>query len=122
VIVQEDPGANAYIAKIWDVDPNNALDALQIFQSDRTRFLSGSGAFLTIDEESSGVIEITSLVGSASWFDQGRRYYLGVTQAHYPNGAVLVEGGQFYIIASADTQREDADDDKQDAEDQNHDK
>jgi hypothetical protein len=122
VIVQEDPGANAYIAKIWDVDPNNALDALQIFESDRTRFLSGSGAFLTIDEENSGVIEITSLVGSASWFDKGRRYYLGVTQAHYPNGAVLVEGGQFYIIASADTQREDADDDKQDAEDQNHDK
>jgi hypothetical protein len=34
------------------------------------------------------------------WAKRGYRYYLGVTQAHYPAGdAELVEGGQLYIIA-----------------------
>ena len=72
------------------------------------------------DEESSGVIEITQLLRKSSqssdwgrfdrhdddefderckWAKRGYLYYLGVTQAHYPAGDELVEGGQLYIIA-----------------------
>lgn len=36
----------------------------------------------------------------ARWAERGRRYYLGDMQAHYPNGAELVEGGQMYLMAS----------------------
>ena len=77
---------------------------LQIFESDRARFISGTPTFLTTDEENSGIIEVTSLVRSAAWFDPTRRYYLGVTQAHYGNGPMLVEGGQFYLMASASSE------------------
>jgi len=35
------------------------------------------------------------------WVKRGYRYYLAVTQAHYPTTgeSELVEGGQLYIIA-----------------------
>ena len=98
VILQEDPGSSAYIAKVWDVDPHKPLEASQAFEFDRDRFETGAPNFLTVDEETSGVIDVTSLVTSAWWFAKGRRYYLGVVQAHYPNGTTLVEGGQFYIM------------------------
>ena len=104
LLVQEDPGGTAYIAVVWRIDPTGQNAPLQIFESNRARFISGTPTFLTIDEENSGIIEVTSLVHSAAWFDPTRRYYLGVTQAHYGNGPLLVEGGQFYLMASASSE------------------
>jgi len=102
VIVQEDPGNNVYIAKTWKVDPVTK-QATQIFESDRERFAPGAVGFLTQDEENSGVIEVTDIVRSANWYREDRRYYLGVTQAHYPIAGELVEGGQLYLMASPRT-------------------
>ncbi|MGE5229926.1 MAG: alkaline phosphatase PhoX [Deltaproteobacteria bacterium] len=99
VIVQEDPGNNPYIAKVWQVDPV-ARTAVQIFESDRARFLPGAAGFLTQDEENSGVIDVTDIVRNANWYEAGRRYYLGNMQAHYPIAGELVEGGQLYLMAS----------------------
>ena len=99
VIVQEDPGNNAYIAKVWQVDPVTR-SAVQIFESDRTRFQPGAVGFLTQDEENSGVIDVTDIVRSANWYETGRRYYLGNMQAHYAIPGELVEGGQLYLMAS----------------------
>ena len=73
---------------------------MQIFESDRARFLPGAPGFLTQDEENSGVIEVTDLVRNANWYEAGRRYYLGNTQAHYGIPGELVEGGQVYLMAS----------------------
>ena len=99
VLVQEDPGGNDYIAKTWKIEPRTRT-AVQIFESDRTRFLPGAPGFLTRDEENSGVIEVTDIVRSANWYEAGRRYYLGNTQAHYGIPGELVEGGQVYLMAS----------------------
>lgn len=99
VIVQEDPGNSAYVAKLWRVDPVTKA-VVQIFESDRERFLSGAPGFLTQDEENSGVIEVTDVVRNANWYEAGRRYYLGNTQAHYSIPGELVEGGQVYLMAS----------------------
>jgi hypothetical protein len=99
VLVQEDPGNNAYIAKVWKIDPVTK-SALQVFESDRARFLPGAPGFLTQDEENSGVIEVTDIVRSANWYEAGRRYYLGNMQAHYAIPGELVEGGQLYLMAS----------------------
>jgi hypothetical protein len=99
VMLQEDPGNSPYIAKTWRIDPATG-QAEQLFESDRSRFLPGGTRFLTQDEESSGIIEVTSLVRKARWFEKGRRYYLGVMQAHYAIPGELVEGGQLYLIAS----------------------
>ena len=124
VILQEDPGSSAYIGKVWDVDPHKPLEASQAFEFDRDWFETGAPNFLTVDEETSGVIDVTSLVTSAWWFEKGRRYYLGVVQAHYPNGTTLVEGGQFYIMVGPDKGHKhghdhDGDDDRRDHDDQN---
>lgn len=99
LVVQEDGGDNAYIAKTWRIDPATG-SAMQILESDRRRFIPGATNFLTQKEENSGVIEITPLVRSASWYESGRRYYLGTNQAHYWLPGALVEGGQFYLFAS----------------------
>jgi hypothetical protein len=115
VMLQEDPGNKAYIAKTWRIDPASG-EAVQIFESDRSRFLPGGAQFLTQDEESSGIIEVTRLVRSARWYQPGRRYYLGVMQAHYPIPGELVEGGQLYLIASPPSGRDHGDDDDRDDE------
>jgi hypothetical protein len=99
VIVQEDPGNTAYVAKVWKIDPTRK-SAVQIFESDRARFLAGTPGFLTQDEENSGVIEVTDIVRSAHWFEAGRRYFLGNMQAHYDIPGELVQGGQVYLMAS----------------------
>lgn len=92
IVIQEDPGGNAYIAKTWVFDPATG-QATQILESDRARFLPGG---LTIDEESSGVIEITDVLDKKD----GKRYFLGDMQAHYPLAGELVQGGQLYITTS----------------------
>ena len=53
-----------------------------------------------MDEESSGIIEVTDLVTSAWWYQHGRRYYLGDLQAHNLIPGELVEGGQLYLLVS----------------------
>jgi hypothetical protein len=100
VLVQEDPGGSSYIAKTWRIDPDNPLAAAQIVESDRTRFISGAPLFLTTDEESSGIIEVTDLVKPALWYQPGRRYFLADMQAHYSLPGDLVQGGQLYLLAS----------------------
>lgn len=100
VMVQEDPGGNAYIAKTWKVRPTSPAVAVQIAESDRARFAPGGVLFHTIDEESSGIIEVTDIVKAASWYEQGRRYFLADLQDHLPLSGELVEGGQLYMLVS----------------------
>jgi hypothetical protein len=94
IYIQEDPGNNAYIAKTWEYDPATGAWT-QILESDRARFLTGASKFLTQDEENSGIIEITSILGR----NDGKRYFLGDNQAHYGLSGELVEGGQLYLAA-----------------------
>ena len=90
----EDVGNNAHLGKVWQYDP--AADPLtQIAVHDSSRFLTGGANFLTQDEEASGIIDITSILGNA-----GENVYLVDTQAHFTAGvpADQVEGGQLQII------------------------
>ena len=52
--------------------------------------------FLTQDEESSGVIDVSNILGSA-----GQNAYLLDVQAHYPIPGELVEGGQLLLMKQA---------------------
>jgi hypothetical protein len=65
---------------------------MQILESDRTRFLTGGTSFLTQDEENSGVIDVSNILG--------KKAYLAVTQAHYAISGELVEGGQLYLVTA----------------------
>ena len=101
VLVQEDPGNTPYIAKTWLVNPATKV-ATAVLQSDPARFAPPAPAPFNVDEESSGIIEVTDIVKSAHWYEKGRRYFLADLQAHYGIPGELVEGGQLYLIASPD--------------------
>jgi hypothetical protein len=89
VIEQEDPGNNAYLAKLRLYDP--VSDSLtEIAKHDPSRFTSGGENFLTSDEESSGVISVGRILGTG--------WYLADVQAHYATDAELVEGGQLVAL------------------------
>ena len=103
--IQEDPGNSSYVAKHWIVNPTlgsqtlREQSAVQIFESDRTRFTTGAVNFQTLDEEHSGIIDITSIVNDGV---VGSQWFLVATQNHAAatgaNAATLVEGGQFIAL------------------------
>ncbi len=103
--IQEDPGNVAYVAKHWIVNPTlgtqsaRELSAVQIFESDRSRFTTGATQFQTLDEEHSGIIDITDIVADGI---VGSQWFLVATQNHAAatgaNAATLVEGGQFIAL------------------------
>ena len=92
VIMQEDVGNNAHLGKIWEYDP--ATDTLTVLaQHDPDRFVTGGSGFLTQDEEASGIIDVTDILGSA-----GQNVYLFDVQSHNNLGGELVQGGQLGLL------------------------
>ena len=106
LILQEDPGGFAAAAKIWHYDPTT--DKLtEIARHDSARFGDSVGGTVTLptapftnDDETSGVIDVTDLFGSAS-----TKAFLVVSQAHYTftgaNATEVVEGGQLQLMTIA---------------------
>ncbi len=89
LVLQEDTGNQAYLARIWQYDI--ASDKLtEIAHHDPARFDPPTPAPFNQDEESSGVIDVSAILGSG--------WYLLDVQAHYPNGPELVEGGQLLAM------------------------
>jgi hypothetical protein len=93
ITLLEDTGGSAHNAKIWQYDI--ATDSLtQIAKTDSARFgdiVNGvvvpAAAGFTLDEETSGVIDVQNILGAGQ--------YLIVTQDHTANADTsLVEGGQ----------------------------
>lgn len=110
VYLQEDVGNNAHLGKIWKYATDGSLTLLA--QHDGGRFLAGAQSFLTQDEESSGIVEVTGLFQGVSGYDtEHNRYFLLDVQAHYPINAAnprgfdnpdeLVEGGQLLLMQVA---------------------
>jgi hypothetical protein len=88
VVVLEDVGGQAYLGGVWVYDTAGG-GLVEIAQHDPNRFAPGASAFLTKDEESSGVIPAPFL---------GQGWYLIDVQAHYPIPGELVEGGQLLAL------------------------
>ena len=89
IVAQEDIGNNTPLGKVWLYDI--ASDTMtQLAEHDPDRFAPGAPAFLTTDEESSGVINASSILGEG--------WYLLDVQAHYPLPGELVEGGQLLAM------------------------
>ena len=89
ILLQEDPGNNAYLAKIWLFDPVTE-ELIEIAHANPAEFTT------TADEESSGIIDVSHILG--------RGTYLFDVQAHrapkYNGGTAAehVEDGQFLAI------------------------
>jgi hypothetical protein len=94
IFLQEDPGvpsvAPDHLALIWRYTiETRALTA--VARHDPERFILGSPGFLTRDEESSGIIDVSDILG-AGWF-------LLTVQAPYNIGdPELVAGGQLLAL------------------------
>jgi len=93
VILQEDVGNQAHLGKIWQYDP--VTDTLsQIANHDPALFVSGGPDFKTQDEESSGVIDVTGLLGDAD-----TKAYLLDVQSHLNLAdPELVQDGQLLVM------------------------
>jgi hypothetical protein len=90
LIALEDVGSNARLGKVWRYTIATG-SWIELAQHDPNLFTSGAPGFLTIDEEASGVIDASALLGNG--------WYLFDTQAHNSaNDAELVEGGQFQAL------------------------
>ncbi len=94
VLIQEDPGGQAYLARIWQYDIASDTSKV-VAEHDPARFLAGAPGFLTIDEESSGIIDVGDLLGPG-WF-------LLDVQAHYSIAGPLVQGGQLLALYNPDS-------------------
>jgi hypothetical protein len=93
LLLQEDPGNQEYLARVYSY--NTRTDRVTpILEHDPARFSTGGSQFLTTDEESSGVIDVSSLLGEGS--------YLLTTQVHRASDdAELVELGQLQLVRVA---------------------
>ena len=96
VLLQEDPGNQSYIAKIRMLNLNNGEYTL-LAQHDPARFTPPAvgampaATFLTQDEESSGIIDASDILGNG--------WYLMVDQVHLKSAdPELVEGGQLLAM------------------------
>ncbi|MCC7373971.1 MAG: hypothetical protein IT581_04905 [Verrucomicrobiales bacterium] len=93
ILLQEDPGGQDYLSRVWSYDlDDGSLE--EIAAHDPDFFQPGAAVFLTRDEESSGILDITGLLNRPD----GNRYYLADVQAHYSLGGELVEGGQLLVL------------------------
>ena len=113
VIIQEDVGNQTHLGKIWKYHAASGVTSL-LAEHDATRFISGAAADIDgtgvkqSDEESSGVVEVSSLFQGTPGYDTDNyRYFLLDVQAHYGsvNGVALptelVEGGQLLMMKMA---------------------
>jgi len=91
VALQEDPGENDRLAKIWSYDIDR--DRLrELARHDPGRFDPArmTSAFITTDEESSGIIPLDDILGEG--------WYALTSQVHEPGDAETVEDGQLLLM------------------------
>lgn len=99
LVIQEDIGNNGDLGRIWNFDPKTG--ELTLVGTHKPQFfLPGGANFLTQDEESSGVIDVTKFFKGVAGYDTTKyNYFLMDVQAHYGIAGELVEGGQLLLMA-----------------------
>lgn len=89
IFLQEDVGSQAHLGKIWRYDI--ATDVLiEIAHHSDDLFTTGLPGFLTISEESTGIIDVSDILGEGM--------FLVDVMAHYATDTELVEGGQLLLM------------------------
>ena len=106
ILLQEDPGGNERLAKIWRYNPST--DTLVELAQHNPVLFSGTAAtnpnFITNDEESSGVVDITSFLTGVSGYDTTKySYFLIADQIHkaVTTPTSQVELGELSVMATA---------------------
>ena len=113
IVIQEDPGNNDLVSRMFAYRISDGKVAT-IAQFDDQYFKVGGSKFMTKDEETSGVISVTSLLKK----NDGAAYFIFDAQVHTSIGvarpdlskspdlsaiqAEAVEGGQYYLMKISD--------------------
>jgi len=113
LLIQEDPGNNAALARIVAYRVSDAKMAV-VAQFDANKFIKGGSEFMTEDEESSGIIDATKLLAKPgdtnSYFFFNAQVHTTGAVAARPDlparnaakkdaiNAATVEGGQYYVM------------------------
>jgi hypothetical protein len=107
ILLQEDPGNNVTLSRVFAYRIKDAKLA-QIAGFNAALFTDGAAGKLTVDEESSGVTDVTDLLRKNK--NDKNSYYVFVAQVHAPIAtarpdltdaasiASAVEGGQIYLL------------------------
>ena len=117
VLLQEDPGNNAHVSRIVAFRPKDGKLAV-VAEFNKEYFEKGASKFMTVDEESSGIIDVTSLVAKPG--DTTKHFYFNA-QVHTTGGYTArpdlttkttggilkfnqktLEGGAYYHLAISD--------------------
>ena len=117
ILVQEDPGGNAHVSRIFAVRPTDGKIAV-LAEFNKEYFAAGAAQFMTIDEESSGIIDVTKLLAKS---DDKNTYFFFNAQVHTEGGAIArpdlpsksaprkaaidkatIEGGAYYLMTISD--------------------
>ena len=96
MILQEDPGQQPRLARIWRYVPSRD-ELTPLAEHDPLRFGAGVAGSLTISEESSGIIDVSSILGTG--------WMLFVVQAPHSLDGELVAGGQLLAMRFPATTR-----------------
>jgi hypothetical protein len=113
LLLQEDPGNNAALARIIAYRVSDGKIAV-VAQFDANKFMKGGSEFMTEDEESSGIIDVTKLLAKPG---DTNSYFMFNAQVHTTGAvparpdlpartaakkdavnAATVEGGQYYVM------------------------
>jgi hypothetical protein len=103
LILLEDVGNNKHNGKMWKFDPTTG-DLVKLARFDPVLFGDiGAPGSITKDEEASGVIDVTEILGR----NDGRTYNLFVAQNHALSGdPETLEGGQLLLMSQPAPQDE----------------
>ncbi len=93
LLIQEDPGNNAHVAQILAYDVDNG-DVGAVARFDPARFEPGGSKFITQDEESSGIIDASAVMGKG-WFLLDAQVH---SSAGLDNPPAQVEHGQLMAM------------------------
>jgi hypothetical protein len=111
ILLQEDPGNNVTRSKVWAYRIKDAKLA-QVLQFSAKYFDKASATFMTQDEESSGILDVTAMMRKSK--SDKNHYYLLDAQVHSEIAIArpdiadatsiksAIEGGQVYLMTIAD--------------------
>lgn len=119
ILIQEDPGNNAQLSRMFAYRISDGkLATIAQFNKDLFSTAAASSKFITEDEESSGVLNVTNLFKSGK--SDTNKYYILVAQVHATGDALFkarpditseagkalllkgIEAGQIYLMTVAD--------------------
>ncbi len=89
VVIQEDPGNNAHIARVLAYRISDGKLAT-LAKFDSKYFTAAGSKYMTIDEESSGVIDVSSLLAKAG---DKKTYLMLNAQIHTYSGVTTIDSG-----------------------------